>query len=306
MSQPDTDDNSQSKAPGVWRKVVLFPLTRLVIALLFLWAGYIFHLIASAQLPGDAVVLREFSLVLFLIGGYFAYVRLIERRAVREFAPNKALKELGIGIAIGGGLVTAIVGILWVFGLWEVVALNPWSVVAVPIVTVAATAIWEEMVFRGIVFRMLEEGLGTWIALILSALVFGLLHMGNENASIIGILTIALTGGLLLAGVYILTRRLWLAIGIHYAVNVFQGPIFGLPVSGGEKTGLLESSLRGPELLTGGTFGIEASLIMAVFAFAMVFYVLKMAYRKGKFVNPLWKSMRSLTDGGILPDLKKE
>lgn len=305
-SPTDAEGQPVSKVRVFLHKLLFFPLTRLVIALFVLWVGYLLHLITSHQLtiPQDAIVIRESSLVFFIIGAYVAYVRLIERRPVRELFLGKALKELGLGMAIGGSMIALTVGILWMIGLWHVDALNPWSVLAIPLVTAASTAVWEEVVFRGVVFRMLEEGLGTWIALVISGLAFGLLHLGNESASIIGVLTITATAGPFLAGVYVLTRRLWLAIGAHYAVNVFQGPLFGLRVSGGEKTGLLQSSLEGPELLTGGAFGIEASLITAVITTVVVVYVLRMAYVQKKFVKPLWNSKRGLTDGGILPELK--
>lgn len=304
--ESDPKGQSAGRTRAFLRKLLFFPLTRLIVALLFLYAGYLLHLILSHQLaiPRDATVLGEISLVIFIVGAYVAYVRLIERRPVRELLPGKAPKELGLGMAIGGGIITVIVGILWVFGIWQVDAQNPWSVIAIPLVTAAATAIWEEVVFRGIVFRVVEEGLGTWLALVISALTFGLLHFGNEDATMISVLTITVTAGPFLASVYILTRRLWLAIGAHYAVNVFQGPVFGLPVSGEEKIGRLQSSLEGPEFLTGGAFGIEASLVTAVIVIAVVTCVLKTAYSRGKFVSPLWRSSRGLSDGGILPELK--
>ena len=155
-----------------------------------------------------------------------------------------------------------------------------------------ATAYTEEIIIRGVLFRIVEEGAGTWIALIISAAVFGLLHFGNDNATVIGVLSISATAGLLLAGVYILTRRLWLAIGIHLAVNWTQAAIFGLPVSGKEKEGVLQGFLEGPELLTGGEFGLEASLLMLGAGSICAFFVLRSAYQNGSFMAPLWSEKR--------------
>lgn len=290
--------------PSLWKKVLLFPLIRFVLSLLALWLGYLLHLVVSHLLaiPAD---FRPLVLVPALLGAYVGYVRLVEGRAARELAWHQAPRELGLGVAIGAALVAAIVLCIWLVGAFRVDGINPWMTAAMPILTMAFVAFWEELVFRGIVFRMLEEGLGTWIALLVSATLFGLLHLGNQNATIVGGVTIVVTAGLVLAGVYILTRRLWIAIGLHFAVNAMQGPALGLPVSGHDGASLVDSSTEGPVLLTGGEFGIEASLLMTLFGVALAVYVLKAAHARGQFVRPLWwASRRSLGDGGILGELR--
>ena len=139
------------------------------------------------------------------------------------------------------------------------------------------------------------------MALTLSAVMFGVLHLGNENASIFAAVTIAAVAGVFLASVYILTRRLWLAIGAHYALNLTQGPILGLPVSGREPAGLWQAALEGPDLLTGGAFGIEASVVTAIVGATLAMAIVGRAYARGYFVGPLWSRQRTMADGGILP-----
>lgn len=295
------------EAPRFLRKLVFFPLTRLVIVAFLLATAFILRdVIANGilSLPMDAEALRALVLITTVSVIYLGYVRLIEGRRVRELALQKAPRELGLGVAIGAGMIVVIVALLWTLGLYHVVGLRSWSVLVTPLVATTATAYWEEIAFRGVLFRILEEGLGTWIAMTLSAALFGLLHLSGQNASLLGAITIAATAGVFLAGVYVLTRRLWLAIGAHYAVNVTQGPIFGLPVSGRERIGLMQGTLDGPELLTGGGFGIEASLITAVVGAAVAIYVVRRAYVERRFVDPLWNRRHELSNGGILAELR--
>lgn len=301
---PAAGEEPPGEAAPWWRKVLQFPLTRLVLALFFLWAAVIARDVLL-PVPRDAEVLRPVTTLLSVYLGYVAYVLLVERRPVRELHDRRAPAELVLGLGIGAGMIALVVGTLWLLGAYRVEGMGSWSVLLVPLVATASTAMWEEIVFRGVLFRMFEEGLGTWIALIVSAAAFGAVHLGNESVSILAVLTTGGVAGVFFACVYVLTRRLWLAIGAHYAVNVAQGPIFGLPVSGGERSGLLRGTLEGPELLTGGAYGVEGSVVTAVVGAGVVLYVVRTAYARGAFVAPLWRSeRRGIAEGGVLPELR--
>ena len=114
--------------------------------------------------------------------------------------------------------------------------------------------------FRGVLFRRLEAALGTSVALLISASVFGLLHAGNAGASWTSTLAIALESGVLLGILYAATRSLWLPIGLHLGWNFTEGGVFGAAVSGGQYQGIFPATLSGPDWLTGGAFGPEASV----------------------------------------------
>ncbi len=137
----------------------------------------------------------------------------------------------------------------------------PLSFLLAPLAMAASSAVTEEILARGIVFRILEEWLGTWAALAISSALFGLAHLGNPHATLWSALAIGMEAGTMLAAAYMLTRRLWLPIGIHAAWNYTQGAIFGVAVSGGEMKGLFQGEMRGPSWLSGGEFGAEASAI---------------------------------------------
>ncbi len=121
--------------------------------------------------------------------------------------------------------------------------------------------IGEEIMFRGVLFRIVEEGAGTWAALVVSALFFGAVHIGNPGATVWSSAAIAIEAGLLFGLIYHLTRSLPLCMGLHASWNFMQGTVYGIPVSGTTADGWLVSQRSGPDWLSGGFFGAEASVV---------------------------------------------
>jgi CAAX protease family protein len=118
--------------------------------------------------------------------------------------------------------------------------------------------------------------------------------MINPDATWVGAISIMVEAGVLLGGAYLYTRRLWLAAGIHAAWNFTQGWVFSVPVSGtGQPIGLLVTERHGPLWLTGGAFGLEASMAAVAVATAAGLALLWAAYRKGGFVAPVWQRPRA-------------
>ena len=101
----------------------------------------------------------------------------------------------------------------------------------------------EELLFRGILFRWLEEFGGSWVALALTSALFGAGASVNPNATALAAFAIAVEAGVLLGGAYMLTRNLWMPMGLHAAWNFTQGEIFDVPVSGSDQHGLVEAQL---------------------------------------------------------------
>jgi uncharacterized protein len=144
--------------------------------------------------------------------------------------------------------------------------------------------------FRGILFRHIETMLGTLAALGLTSALFGAAHLGNPDATWFSAFAIAVEAGVLLGAAYMLTRRLWLAIGIHAAWNFTQGWVFSIPVSGGDAPlGLLITRRIGPDWLSGGDFGLEASVIAMVVATLAGILMLRKAIANGELRPPMWK-----------------
>lgn len=221
---------------------------------------------------------------------YIGYAQLIEQRAVSELALPGMGRELGIGLLIGAGLYTICELILMALGIYRINGLNPLSYMIPAIAMALSSSTFEELLFRGVLFRSVETWLGSWAALVVSSLVFGLTHLLNPQGTIEGALFISVEAGILLAAAFMLTRRLWLSIGFHMAWNYTQSAIFSGIVSGNDaQQGLIRSTMKGPDWLTGGNFGVESSVLALVVCTTTGIAMLVLAARRGKIVPPIWK-----------------
>ncbi|MEO3745065.1 type II CAAX endopeptidase family protein [Plantactinospora sp. B5E13] len=212
-------------------------------------------------------------------------VRRTERRAVTELARAGAAGRVVRGTLIGVGMFGAVILNIAFLGGYRVHGLGSVTGAVAIFGFMAAAATTEELLFRGVLFRIVEERTGTWLALLLSGVVFGLMHLFNPGATLWGATAIALSAGLMLAACYAATRNLWVPIGLHFGWNFAAGGIFSAVVSGNrESTGLLESSTSGPALLTGGDFGPEGSLYTVGAGLALTLVFLWLAHRRGHLV----------------------
>ena len=142
----------------------------------------------------------------------------------------------------------------------------------------------------GLLFGAVEQRLGSWAALVVTSLVFGLSHLMNPEGTLEGALFIAVEAGILLAGAYMLTRRLWLSIGFHMAWNCTQSAIFSGIVAGNvAQQGLIRSTTNGPDWPSGGNFGVESSVPALVLCTSTGIVMLVMAVKRGQVVPPIWK-----------------
>lgn len=279
-------------------RVATHPMFRLLIAIVFV-AGGVFLSSGVGRLIGphkggvQSLIVGVCVAVIF-VGLYTLFCRAIERRPVAELALPGAAQELAVGLVTGFLLFSAVVAVIAALGGYSVVGTHGWGVL-VPVLGLSiASGFSEEIIFRGWFFRLVEQWLGTWIALILSAALFGALHLGNANATLLAGAAISLEAGIMLAAIYLITRRLWAAIGVHAAWNFAQGGIYGIPVSGGATDGVLVPRISGSDLVTGGAFGAEASLPAIVVATGFGIVMLVVAWRRGGFVAPFWMRGRSV------------
>jgi uncharacterized protein len=282
-----------NRRPGRLWRVLQFPVTRalLAVASIAIFIAALQIVTKALHIPPEGGVGRALGLV--LIAGvclvYAGYVRLIERRAVVELAIGDGLPELGKGFLLGTALFSATMLALWAMGVYTITGVNGADALPAPLLGALIAAFIEELVFRGVLFRILEESLGSWLALGVSALVFGLLHAFNPGATPASALAVALEAGILLAAVYMYSRRLWTCIGLHFAWNFAEGGLFGANVSGSKARGLLAGRFQGADLLTGGKFGPEASVVAVVLCLAAGITFVELARRRGHVVDPFWR-----------------
>ena len=239
----------------------------------------------------DAIFVMAIAGAPLALLGYWLLVRLIGRRPVIELGGRgAALREFSVGLAIGALLMCAIIAILALIGSYHVVDIG-WSTgVLAGLGAGVLAGFTEEILFRGILLRLIEGWLGTWWALAITSFLFGISHLGNAHATVFGAVAIALEAGILLGACYLLTRRLWMVIGVHIAWNFVQGGIFGSDISGiGSGRGLIEARFTGSDLLTGGSMGIEGSLVAVVLCTTAGLAVLLAVRRRGLIVPPCWR-----------------
>jgi len=271
------------------------PLARLAIALAFVAPVLIAQIAIWAMRPylGRLPTAVLSMLIATVVGwsAYRAYVRTFERRALIELSVPGRGRELFAGVALGLGAFAASIAILALVGAYRAVGLGAVLPVVLALLSAIAAGTIEEIVFRGVVFRLLEEWRGTWTALALSSILFGGIHLLNPHATILGAIGVVFEGGIVLAGAYVLTRRLWLPIGIHAGWNFAEGGIFGVPTSGAPSTGVVRGEIVGPEWLSGGIFGPEASIVAVVVCIMLGTVLLARASRRGRFIAPHRKQL---------------
>lgn len=279
------------------QKILYFPLTKIIIGALVcgvvlsvgkLLMGKILDLTAL-----DTEVKKLITgivVAIFVIVSYTYLFKFYEKREVKEFSSNGLFKSLTIGIVLGVLLQSFTILVIYLKGGYSIVSINPILFLVPPLTMAFTSAIFEELLMRGILFRITEEKLGSYFALFISAILFGAMHLGNPNSSLIATIGLAIQAGLLLASAYIYSRNLWFPIAIHFAWNFTQTAIFGANVSGAtiSKT-LITSKIEGAEWFTGGQFGPEGSIQATAFCFIATVILLILSYKEGKIISPYWR-----------------
>ncbi|MGI5133018.1 CPBP family intramembrane glutamic endopeptidase [Pseudonocardia sp. CA-107938] len=241
-------------------------------------------LAAAPANPWLTLVIGVVTAVLAILG-YGWVVRRTERRPATEVAGAGAGGAVARGTLIGAALFGSVIVNIAFLGGYVVHGIGSVSGAVGLVGFMAAAAVTEEVVFRGVLFRIVEERTGTWIALVLTGALFGLVHMLNPHADWGGAVAVAIEAGGMLTAAYVATRRLWLPIGLHFGWNVAAGAVFSTEVSGnGTPQGLLDATMSGPTILTGGAFGPEASLYSVVFCVVATIVFLWLAHRRGHLV----------------------
>ena len=241
--------------------------------------------ISRAEAPTGARLLAVIVGSIGLLAVYALSVALVERRAVPELGLRHMLQDLAVGILLGGVLIAAIIGTMWTGG-WVTVAATPVTEVAESLKQSVQSGVIEEVLMRIIVFRLLWRAAGVFPALIVTALLFSGLHLSNPDATVFSALCL-LAGEGIGAGLYLLTGRVWMSIGMHSGWNFAQGWVFGGAVSGLNVFAggpLLTRPVEGvAEMLSGGGFGPESSLAALVVSLLASLILLGLAWRKGRF-----------------------
>ena len=273
-----------------WGRVLRHPLARMLAASLamFLALALSFALMESL-LPKDTLIAwPNLVAALACALGYWAYANRVERREVTELSGSGALAEWARGAGLGVLLGLLTLAPLWGLGIYRIEGLGDSFPLLKQMPEMLLVSVFEELLIRGVIFRIAEQAWGSRRALVLSTAVFVAAHLPGE-ISLTGVLVTA-AASLAFTAAYQISRRLWLPMGMHFAWNYLFSAVFSVPVSGHEAKGWLHGSMSGPEWLSGGAYGVEASATaLLVWALAAAL-LLRRAHTRGNFVPRLQHS----------------
>lgn len=285
--------NSVEQAHLQWREINPFQqfflgLVLLVASQMLGLVPYYFSNLAGWSRPLGAVTFLGGQILgaLLSVVGFVGIMRWRAKRPAWEFSTHGAGKELGAGLLIGAVAVSLPILLLWALGMYRVSGVRVSADILASLAIGIGAGFMEEIFIRGFMLRLCERAMGTWAALIFSSLIFGLGHLGNPDAGLLGAIAIGIEAGILLGAAYLVTRRLWLAIGIHIAWNTMQGGLWSSAISGsGQRRGLLVAEFDGPAWLTGGAMGIEGSAVAMASCLLFAAWMLVETQRRGLFVG---------------------
>jgi len=272
------------------------PITKIILALLTFMAVVIISQQIAVKLLSLTSIDKDYRNLLkglfvsaLCVFSYILFFKKYDKRTVAEFASRGLAKNLFVGASVGFILQSLTIFVIYLNGSYSVVSINPISFLLIPFALMFTVAIIEEVLVRGIIFRIMEEKLGSSISLTISSILFGVLHLANPNCTLISAICIT-TAGFLMGAAFMYSRNLWMPIALHFAWNFTQSGIFGAITSGNEKTNsLLQAKIEGPEFITGGEFGPEGSIQAIVFCLIATVVFLFLCHKENMIIKPYWK-----------------
>lgn len=211
----------------------------------------------------------SFGFVIFMV---WMWVRFFEKRSFTSlgFSPNKAFRKYIKGFFSGIAMLSVVIGLMAIFGTIDFQQ-NPkplnfhmWSVFLIMLIGYVVQGAAEEILSRGWLFQVIGARYKPWLGAVISSVIFALLHGFNTGISILAILNLLLFSCLLIFFI-LYDKSIWAACGWHTAWNWAMENIFGLKVSGTEGLGsVFNLSVKGPNIITGGDFGPEGSILTSI------------------------------------------
>jgi membrane protease YdiL (CAAX protease family) len=279
-----------------WLRAVLFLISVLIMTAIFsAVAVMLLALFSGLDLTSISTnardLIRDLGLPANIFISFFGFAAmLLTAWLFRHFVDRQSFRSLGLtttgygkdfvsGLIIGTVSVSSGFLILLLSGNLTVDLIQAdWLLLPGYLLLFIIGSLNEEIMIRGYILSNLCSSMNIYLALLVSSLLFALLHLGNANITLLSFINILLAG--LLLGIYFIHRRnLWLPIGLHFSWNFFQGPVLGFEVSGVDMNGVIQQKMEGYDWLTGGPFGLEGSLIAT---FLMILAIITLHF---KYVN---------------------
>jgi len=263
-----THDFKTSETGRVGARGHLHPVVRV---LLYFMALAIVNRVAFAaviaflpSIPGWLLDLLESGVYLGgILALTWAFCRYLDRQPLVSLGlqRQRGLCNLGIGLSLGAGLMALIFLVMAAAGWLTADLAWPGTLpLLASALSWAVISFAEELAFRGYIMQGLAKAWVVPVAVVVSSLLFGMVHLIDPSARPLAILNICVAG-LFLALAYLITRSLWLPAGIHIGWNLTEVHALGFPGSGYSEPSILHSTVSGPDLVTGGAFGPEGGLL---------------------------------------------
>lgn len=259
-----------------WLRVVLFFICYIVVVSLATSVVMLFNIpgltktnaqnlaATMGKPPMVYIVITVTALISFLM--VLLFRRVFDRQTVLSLGFSMHKNGANAIVGFFTGTVILCMGTLFLYVnknlQWTDITVQPVDLFT-GAVTMLIVSFAEELVFRGYILNNLLQSMNKWAALVLTSALFAIMHCTNPNITIISVLNIFIAG-MLLGINYVYTQNLWYAILLHFSWNFLQGALFGYEVSGVILPSLLHQQLQGSELLTGGVFGFEGSVVATV------------------------------------------
>lgn len=274
------------------QRLLRLPVSQLILAFMLSIALVAIIAVMDYSIePRPSLLLSRTIGVLLAAGAILLLGRAIQRKTLEEIGISLrgAAPLILQGALIGVVMTVLVVVVMMLMGWYQIVDVNIDALAIGRALTVFfLVALFEELLFRGVLFWQLDNMFGSWLALLITSAFFGATHLGNANATLWTGLAVAIGGGLSLGAAYLMTRNIWVAVGLHWMWNFLQGPIFGFSVSGNATYKMLTANVNGPALWTGGSFGAEAGLPALIAATLASVAMLWITARRKHFSPPSW------------------
>jgi len=279
-----------------WLRATLFFIASFITSQIFAGIGLVIVLLATGfdlnalanqeeitNAAKDVNFLLPLKIIEFLsvILCVWLFVRFIDRKPLESIGLTLKgyEKDFRLGMALGAGLIAIGFLILFILGYLSVDGFSfPLGTIVLYFMLFVVVSLHEEIMMRGYVLNNLMQSMNRYVALSFSSVIFMSIHLLNPNISFLSVVNLFLAG--IVLGIYYIHKpNLWLPIGMHLTWNFFQGPIFGFEVSGIETKSIIDQSIRGNEIITGGAFGFEGSVLATISIIIMIVYLDK-KYKK--------------------------
>ncbi|MCU0470621.1 MAG: CPBP family intramembrane metalloprotease [Arcicella sp.] len=273
------------------KKILDFPITKIIVGIIVPFSLFVviqnfvlkpvFYSIIQGKNIADPIII--FISVIVLLVSYYYLFRFYDKRKITELSLKHLPKEMFGGFIFGFLSISLFIFILYLLGYYQAFSITTTHYTARLFTVLLFAGIVEDLFHRGLIVRVIENWLGTHVAIVVAMLV-ELQHIFNTNSDLFSFF-VDLIWGFTMAMMFIYTKRIWLPYFFHIGWN-FAQPFYGSNLTGQNDFGtIIQSKFTGPELLTGGAFGIENSIFTPLFLLIIGIVLYYLAKKEGKIVE---------------------